>query len=62
VAPRVLPRNHPLVIEGTLNAVMLSTDMAGEVTLMGKGAGSVETASAVIGDLIAIRDRYTECG
>jgi homoserine dehydrogenase len=62
VAPRVVPRNHPLVIEGTLNAVMLSTDMAGEVTLMGKGAGSIETASAVIGDLIAIRDRYTECG
>lgn len=62
VAPRVLPRNHPLVIEGTLNAVMLSTDMAGEVTLMGKGAGSVETASAIIGDLIAIRDRYVECG
>ncbi len=61
VAPRVLPRNHPLVIEGTLNAVMLSTDMAGEVTLMGKGAGSVETASAVIGDLIEIRDRYAEC-
>lgn len=62
VAPRVLPRNHPLVIEGTLNAVMLSTDMAGEVTLMGKGAGSVETASAVIGDLIAIRDLYDRCG
>lgn len=62
VAPRVLPRNHPLVIEGTLNAVMLSTDMAGEVTLMGKGAGSVETASAVIGDLIAIRDRTVKCG
>jgi homoserine dehydrogenase len=61
VAPRVLPRNHPLVIEGTLNAIMFSTDMAGEVTLMGKGAGSVETASAVIGDLIAIRERYAEC-
>ncbi len=62
VAPRVLPRNHPLVIEGTLNAIMLSTDMAGEVTLMGKGAGSVETASALVGDLIAIRDRYAGCG
>ena len=49
------------MIEGTLNAIMLSTDMAGEVTLMGKGAGSVETASALVGDLIAIRDRYTGC-
>lgn len=62
VAPRVLPRSHPLVIEGTLNAIMLSTDMAGECTLMGKGAGSVETASAIIGDLLAIRDRWVECG
>lgn len=61
VAPRVLPRAHPLVIEGTLNAVTLSTDMAGEITLMGKGAGSVETASAVIGDLLAIRNEYDGC-
>lgn len=62
VAPRVIPRSHPLVIEGTLNAVMLSADMAGEITLMGKGAGSVETASAVIGDLIAIRERGSSGG
>ncbi|PKG31249.1 MAG: homoserine dehydrogenase, partial [Methanoregula sp.] len=34
------------------------TDMAGEITLIGKGAGSIETASAVIGDLLYIRDRY----
>ncbi|MGD9936951.1 MAG: homoserine dehydrogenase [Methanoregulaceae archaeon] len=61
VAPRVLPRTHPLVIEGTLNAVTLSTDLAGEVTLMGKGAGSIETASAIVGDLLSIRDRFIEC-
>ncbi|HOT93740.1 MAG TPA: homoserine dehydrogenase [Methanoregulaceae archaeon] len=62
VAPRVLPRTHPLVIEGTLNAVTLSMDLAGEVTLMGRGAGSRETASAIVGDLLAIRDRFIECG
>ncbi|MFA5294771.1 MAG: homoserine dehydrogenase [Methanoregulaceae archaeon] len=56
VAPRILPRSHPLVVENTLNAVTIDTDMAGEITLIGKGAGSRETASAIIGDLLFIRD------
>jgi homoserine dehydrogenase len=34
--------------------------MAKEITLIGKGAGSIETASAIIGDLLFIRDRYVE--
>jgi homoserine dehydrogenase len=34
--------------------------MAKAITLIGRGAGSVETASAVIGDLLYIRDRYVE--
>jgi len=54
VSPRIIPRNHPLLVEGTLNAVTVVTDMAGELTFIGKGAGSVETASAVIGDLLYI--------
>ena len=58
VSPRILPKTHPLVVEGTLNAVTIETDMAGEITLIGKGAGSVETASAIIGDLMFIRDQY----
>jgi len=56
VAPRILPRTHPLVVENTLNAITIDTDMAGEITLIGKGAGSKETASACIGDLLFIRD------
>jgi homoserine dehydrogenase len=58
VAPRILPRNHPLVVEGSLNAITLDTDMAGEITLIGKGAGSRETASAIIGDLLFVKDAY----
>jgi len=58
VSPRILDRNHPLVNEGTLNALTLETDLAKEITLIGRGAGSVETASAIIGDLLYIRDRY----
>lgn len=58
VSPRILPTNHPLVVEGTLNAITLGTDLAGEITLIGKGAGSRETASAVIGDILYLRDRH----
>jgi homoserine dehydrogenase len=58
VSPRIIPRNHPLLVEGTLNALTVVTDMAGELTFIGKGAGSIETASAVIGDLLYIREMY----
>ena len=58
VSPRIIEKNHPLVVEGTLNALTLETDMAKEITLIGRGAGSIETASAIIGDLLYIKDRY----
>jgi homoserine dehydrogenase len=58
VSPRIIPRNHPLLVEGTLNALTVVADMAGELTFIGKGAGSTETASAVIGDLLFIREMY----
>jgi homoserine dehydrogenase len=45
-------------VEGTLNAVTLHTDLAGELTFIGKGAGAVETASAVIGDLLYLGEHY----
>jgi homoserine dehydrogenase len=60
LSPRIVPKNHPLVVEGTLNAVNINTDMAGEITLIGKGAGSLETASAIISDLLFIRDCHVQ--
>jgi len=60
VAPRIIEKSHPLVVDGTLNAITIETDMAKEITLIGRGAGSIETASAIIGDLLFIRDRYVE--
>ncbi|WOF16197.1 homoserine dehydrogenase [Methanoplanus sp. FWC-SCC4] len=56
VSPRVLPKNHTLVVQDTLNAVTAETDLAGDVTFIGKGAGSIETASAIISDLLFIRE------
>lgn len=58
VAPMAIPREHPLNVSGTTNALTFSTDLAGEITIVGKGAGGVETASAVLRDLIEIRKSF----
>jgi len=58
VSPRLIPKDHPLVVEGTLNAVTVETELAGPITFIGRGAGSVETASAVLADLLAVKERY----
>lgn len=58
VSPRVIPKSHPLVVQDTLNAVTIETNLAGEITLIGKGAGSSETASAILSDLLFICDCY----
>jgi homoserine dehydrogenase len=54
VAPRLVPKQHPLAVGGTLNAALLKTDMAGPICITGRGAGSIETASAILSDIVAI--------
>ena len=54
VSPRLIPKGHPLGISGTLNTAQILTDLAGPITVSGRGAGRLETASAVLSDLIAI--------
>lgn len=54
VSPRMVPVGHPLAIGGTLNIVQLITDLAGDITVAGRGAGRKETASAVLSDLLAL--------
>ncbi|MDH7508342.1 MAG: homoserine dehydrogenase [Methanomassiliicoccales archaeon] len=54
VSPRLVPVGHPLSIGGTLNIIQLSTDLAGEITVVGRGAGKFETASAILSDLVAL--------
>lgn len=56
VGPRLVPRNHPLSIGGTLNTAQIITDLAGPVTVSGRGAGRMETASAILSDLLSIMD------
>ena len=55
VQPALVDRHHPLAaVEGAFNAVMLQGDAIREITLEGPGAGGIETASAVVADLIAV--------
>jgi homoserine dehydrogenase len=59
IAVRVFPcflyGGHPLApIEGPFNAVMVEAPEITEITLSGPGAGGIETASAVLGDVVSI--------
>jgi homoserine dehydrogenase len=55
VAPVRLPLAHPLAgVSGATNAITYSTDLLGDVTLVGPGAGRTETGYALISDLLAI--------
>ncbi len=54
VSPRLVREGSPFAVDGTLNVATLKTDLADEVTVVGKGAGSIETASAILSDIISI--------
>ncbi len=54
VAPRLVPEGEALDVGGTLNVVSFDCELAGEVTVVGRGAGSLETASALVSDVAAI--------
>src|SRR3954454_572249 len=55
VFPCFLYPGHPLApVEGPFNAVMVEAPSITEVTMSGPGAGGIETASAVLGDVVSI--------
>ena len=54
VSPRLVKKGSSYDVGRTLNMATIHTDLAGEVTVMGLGAGSLETASAMVTDLISI--------
>ncbi|HEX6074767.1 MAG TPA: homoserine dehydrogenase [Micromonosporaceae bacterium] len=61
VHPAMIPRGHPLAAVGdAFNAVFVEADAAGQLMFYGQGAGGAPTASAVLGDLVAVaRNRIT---
>ncbi|MDW5298604.1 MAG: homoserine dehydrogenase [Sedimentibacter sp.] len=55
VHPAFVPASHPLsTVKNEYNAVFLRGNAVGELMLYGKGAGSLPTGSAVLGDIITI--------
>jgi len=55
VQPTRLPTSHPLASAGgATNALTLTTDLLGDVTLIGPGAGGAATGFAIISDILAL--------
>lgn len=62
VHPTLVPSGSPIAqVGGVYNAIHLIGDAVGDVVLYGKGAGSLPTASAVVGDIIDLaRNRVSQ--
>ncbi|NMH79429.1 homoserine dehydrogenase [Pseudonocardia xinjiangensis] len=55
VYPAMIPAVHPLAsVDGAFNAVFVEAEAAGQMMFYGQGAGGAPTASAVLGDLVAV--------
>ncbi|MGY1592555.1 homoserine dehydrogenase [Geodermatophilus sp. SYSU D00708] len=55
VHPAMIPTTHPLAaVGGAFNAVFVEAEAAGQLMFYGQGAGGDATASAVLGDLVAV--------
>jgi homoserine dehydrogenase len=54
VHPAFIPNSHPLAsVSGSFNAIFVRGDAMGDAMFYGRGAGSLPTASSVLGDVIA---------
>ena len=63
VHPALVPRDHPLAaVHGGNNAVFVEAEFAGPLMFYGAGAGGVQTASAVLGDIVSAARRHLAGG
>jgi homoserine dehydrogenase len=60
VAPKEIAIDDPLCVSGTLNAISFTSEHSGTQTIIGRGAGGIETASSILRDLIDIRNESTK--
>ena len=60
VSPLEIKSDDPLCVNGTLNAISFTSEHSGTQTIIGRGAGGTETASAILRDLIDIRKEITK--
>ena len=55
VHPTLISRSHPLAsVRESFNAVFVESESAGAMMFYGRGAGGAPTASAILGDLVAV--------
>ena len=55
VHPALIPREHPLAsVRESFNAVFVVGRASGDLMFYGRGAGSMPTASAVVGDIVTV--------
>lgn len=59
VAPTQVSLEDPLCVNGTLNAIAFTSEHSGTQTIIGRGAGGMETASSIIRDLLDIRQEIS---
>jgi len=63
VHPALVPLSHPLAaVHGANNAVFVEAEAAGSLMFYGAGAGGVQTASAVLGDVVSAARRHVAGG
>lgn len=55
VSPIEVSNEDPLCVNGTLNAIAFTSEHSGTQTIIGRGAGGMETASSILRDLLDIR-------
>ncbi|MCS7103120.1 MAG: homoserine dehydrogenase [Candidatus Korarchaeum sp.] len=55
VRTEAVERTDPLAVSGALNAVSFLAELSGRHTLVGKGAGGEETATAILRDLVELK-------
>ena len=55
VKPKPVSMKDPICVDGILNAITFTCQHSGQQTIIGKGAGGMETASAILRDLIDVR-------
>lgn len=61
VHPAMIPRTHPLAaVREAFNAVFIEAEAAGQLMFYGRGAGGAPTASAILGDLVAVARHRVE--
>lgn len=56
VGPKPVSTKDPICVDGILNAITFTCQHSGQQTIIGKGAGGMETASSILRDLIDIRN------